>query len=389
MARKELAMEAKLLAVLTSETSVPVAQLCRELGISRQSFYKYRRRFAAEGPAGLIERSRRPKRSPKLMSAALEDEIVRLRKELPLDRGPRTIAFHLERSGQPVPSVSAIYRALVRRGMVIAEPHKAPKSIRRFEFDLPNGAWQIDATQWALRSGRRVWIMDVLDDHSRLLVAAIACWGPTAEAAWEALCSGMDRWGVPARVMSDNGVCFTARFTQPTGESAFDRDLRALGVTHICSSPSHPQTCGKIERHHQTLKAWLSTRPAARTLAGLQRLLDEYERFYNHERPHSAKAGATPVEAWRANQPDKPGPSIALPSNAGLRRVNSTGTFMWNGFNVGLGHRHKHKQVLVIARDLDLAVFDEHRLLRRLTIDPTRSYQPTGRPPGRPPKQPT
>ena len=143
MARNQVAMEAKLLAALNAQVSVSVTELCEQLGISRETFYKYRRRFKAEGPTGLVERSRRPLRSPQLMSAELEDEIVRLRKELPLDNGARSIVFHLQRQGvDPVPSPASVHRALRRRGLVIDQPHKAPPSKgHRFEFALANGAF--------------------------------------------------------------------------------------------------------------------------------------------------------------------------------------------------------------------------------------------------------
>ena len=122
-------MEAKLRAVLSGGVSaVPVKDLCAELEISRQTFYKYKRRWQAEGPAGLVERSRRPHRSPGLMPVELEEEILRLRKSLPLDNGAQTIAYYLARTGWAVPSVATIHRALVRRGMVVAQPHKRPRS---------------------------------------------------------------------------------------------------------------------------------------------------------------------------------------------------------------------------------------------------------------------
>jgi len=206
MAQKVVAMEAKLRAVLLDgAVGVSVSELCAELDISRQTFYKYRRRWQEEGPAGLVERSRRPARSPAMMSTRTEDEIVRLRKSLPLDNGAQTIAYHLARSGwSPLPSVSAVHRALQRRGMVLAQPHKRPRSaVRRFSWPAPNDAWQIDATCWALRSAREIWVMDILDDHSRRLVAARACSGPTSKAAWDAFCEGAARLGLPAHVMSD------------------------------------------------------------------------------------------------------------------------------------------------------------------------------------------
>src|SRR4051794_1441449 len=149
MAQKVVSMETKLRAVFAAgEGGVPVSALCAELGISRQSFYKYKRRWDAHGPAGLVERSRRPRNSPRLISVELEDEIVRLRKTLPLDNGAQSIAYHLARAGWAVPDVRTIHRALVRRGMVLPQPQKRPRSAwRRFEWPRPNDAWQIDATR--------------------------------------------------------------------------------------------------------------------------------------------------------------------------------------------------------------------------------------------------
>jgi transposase InsO family protein len=377
MAQKVVAMETKLRAVLAGGfDGLNVVELCAQLGISRQTFYKYRRRWDAEGPAGLVERSRRPRRSPGLIAADLEDEIVRLRKTLPLDKGAQTIAYHLARAGRPVPSVATIHRALVRRGLVAAQPHKRPRSAwRRFEWPRANDAWQIDATCWALRSGREIWVMDVLDDHSRLVVAARVCDGPTGAGAWDAFSTGAQRWGLPAHVMSDNGTCFTGRLTS-RGESAFERDLRALGVRHIPSSPGHPQTCGKLERFHQTLKKWLHAQPLARTPAQLQAQLDSFTAFYNTERPHRALAGATPAERWHAAEHAAPANAIPETPHAHLRRVTPHNVVSWNRHRINIGPGHRGEYVLVIARDDNLTIWAPDGLIRRVHLDRTRCYQP-------------
>ena len=122
VAKTVVSMEAKLLAVFSSGVPLRVTALCRELEISRQTLYKYRRRFEAEGPAGLVERSRRPLSSPRQVSVETEDAIVRLRKELRPECGAQTIAYHLERGGQVVPSVATIHRVLVRGGLATPQP---------------------------------------------------------------------------------------------------------------------------------------------------------------------------------------------------------------------------------------------------------------------------
>ena len=376
-------MEAKLLAVFSSGLSLDVTALCRELGISRQSFYKYRRRWVAEGPSGLVERSRRPHCSPGQMPAEIEDRIVGLRKELPVDKGAQTIAYHLARDPdvEVVPSVSAIHRALVRRGMVVPQPDKRPKSsYRRFEWPRPNDAWQIDATCWALADGQEVWIMDVLDDHSRVLVAARVAAGPTAKAAWDAFSHAVADWGLPARVMSDNGLCFTGRFRGRDVD--FERQLRALGIHHMLSSPGHPQTCGKLERSHQTTKNWLRTQPCAGTHDQLQDQLDAWRHHYNHHRPHSSLGGATPYQRWSASESATPaGPAIPGPRRGSLHTVSSAGHIGWRRWTIAVGYPLRGQQVLVIAQDHDLAIHGQTGLIRRLTIDTNRRYQPSGQPP--------
>jgi transposase InsO family protein len=389
MARKVVPMEAKLLAVLSSGLALDVSVLCAELGISRQTFYKYRRRFAAEGPAGLVERSRRPHRSPQATSAEVEEAIVRLRKELVVDNGAQAIAWHLARRDDlgPAPSARTVHRVLARRGMVVPAPQKRPKSAwRRFEWPRPNDAWQIDATAWALRGGEEVWIMDVLDDHSRVLVAARVCDGPTAAAAWEAFSHGVAAWGLPAHVMSDNGLCFTGRLRGH--EAVFERQLRAMGIAHIPSSPSHPQTCGKLERSHQTTKRWLRSKPPARSHDDLQAQLDDWRDHYNEQRPHHAAAGGTPADRWRASTPASPGPPIDGPRRASLHQVTPVGHVGWSNHLIGIGMEHAGQNVLVVAHGDDLSVFGQQGLIRRLTIDRSRRCQPSGKPRGRPPRHP-
>jgi transposase InsO family protein len=389
MERKVVSMEAKLLAVFTAGIEVNVRRLCAELGISRQSFYKYRRRWAAEGPAGLVERSRRPLRSPAETPVVVEDEIVRLRKGLRVDNGAQAIAWQLGRGGTLV-SAATVHRILVRRGMVIPRPERRPKSSwRRFEWPRPNDAWQIDATQWVLSDNREVWIMDVLDDHSRVLVAARVCDGPTGAAAWDALGHAIAEWGVPAHVMSDNGSCFTARFASystGTTETDFERSLRGLGVRHICSSPAHPQTCGKLERSHQTTKRWLATAGLVDTAEQLQNQLDRWRQHYNNHRPHKAAGGGTPTERWTATPRAAPGAPIPARSRASLHIVSANGSIGWHDFVVGIDRQMRGERVLVIANGNRLTIHGRAGIIRTLEIDSHRRYQPTGLPPGRRPR---
>ena len=253
-------MDVRMAAALAG--AVPnVAVFCREQQISRQTFYKWRARFRAEGIVGLQERSRRPVAPAGLTPVAVEDAVVLLRKQLAdagADNGPDSIRWALLAAGQSAPSRATISRVLTRRGLVSPQPHKRPRaSLHRFVYARPNECWQSDWSQWQLADGTQVAIAATIDDHSRLLVGIGAMLGEaTLELTWSVMAAAIAAHGIPARSLTDNGWVYSGH---RRGISvAFELNLRALGCQPICSTPRHPQTCGKIERHWQTLKRWLT-----------------------------------------------------------------------------------------------------------------------------------
>jgi transposase InsO family protein len=377
------------LQIAVASKGVNVARFCREQGISRQSFYVWQARYRAEGLDGLEPRSRAPHSSPQRSSAEVEEAIVAVRKELTeqgLDAGPATIQWHLRRRGlRPVPSEATIWRVLVRRGFVVPEPHKRPKrSYRRFEASAPNELWQADGTGWAIAVGP-VKLLSFLDDHSRVALRVKAVLEATSEATWAAFCEAAARWGVPLGQLTDNGVNFSGRLRGV--EVYFERQLRAIGVVPKTSRPYHPQTCGKVERFQQTLKKWLRRQPLAATLAELQTQLDTFVAYYNHQRPHRGIGRQTPAQRWAA-RPPAINLGVALPSPA--RRTQSTVTangvvLVGRHYKIGIGSQWRGQQALVHYDDTHAAVFIDHQLVRALTLDPTRRYQPSGQPRGRRP----
>jgi transposase InsO family protein len=394
MARKAVSVEQKLAMVLTAgKPGVVIKDLCAEAGVHRDTLHEWRRRFAAEGIDGLIERSRRPRHSPNQTSAELEDAIVRLRKELPLDNGADTIGWHLRRQGRTdVPSDRTIHRILVRRDMVQAQPQKRPKgAYRRFEFDRPNECWQIDATEWTLSRRRPVTIMDVLDDHSRVLTAIRAGTGPTTALALEAIFSGGASWGLPAMVLSDNGVCFAG--VDGIG-SSFEPVLAAAGIRLIHSRPYHPETCGKVERFHSTLKRWLAKQALATSTAGLQAQLDAFALHFNVERRSSAGGELTPVERHAASAAAgpsplpielvAPAPKIAITSC----EVGATGIVAVGNWLIGVGVEYLGRRLTVIRYGQQAVVLDGARVVTRPYLDPARRYIGSGKPRGRPRRRP-
>jgi transposase InsO family protein len=362
-------------------------------GVSRSWLYELLARYRAGGEEGLKPGSRRPKTSPTRVSAAMEAEIVALRKALAeegLDAGAQTIHYHLlrrhRRRKRSVPSVATIWRVLTRRGFVTPQPHKRPRSSwKRFCAELPNECWQADVTHWVLADGTEVEILNVLDDHSRLLVASRAFVTTKAADVVETFHQAAATWGFPASVLTDNGAIFTAE--SRNGRCAMENELFRLGVAYRHSRPYHPQTCGKVERFHQTLKKHLARQRRPATVCELQAQLDRFAAYYNQIRPHRALGRRTPAEAFAARAKATPkGPVTDPEGHHRVRRdrIDKTGcvTLRYRSklLHIGIGRAHAGTRVLVLVNDRDVRVVtDDGELLRQLTIDPTKDYQPRGR----------
>lgn len=362
------------------------SEVAGEYAVSRRWVQILVQRFLAEGEAGLNPRSRRPNRSPQRIAETLENEIVAVRKELDElghDNGAQTIAFHLERRLGHTPSTSTIWRVLTRRGFVTPQPHKRPKSSYiRFEADQPNERWQLDTTHWTLADGADVEILNQIDDHSRLAVGSDT--RVTFKAADVVACfrKATATWGIPAQMLSDNGAIFTG-IPRRGGRVALELELIGLGVRFRHSRPYHPQTCGKVERYHQTQKRWLAKQPPAKTLRALQAQLDGFRAYYNTVRPHRALGRRTPTDAFNARPKAVPTGAAILDGHFRVRqdRVSDSGTITLRYdsrlHHIGLGRRFAGERVLVLAHDLHIRVLTETgELIRELTLDPTRDYQP-------------
>jgi transposase InsO family protein len=383
MARKVTAMDVKMAAAMAGGVG-NVAGFCREQGISRQTFYKWRRRFQAEGVGGLAERSRRPDRHPGRVDAGVEEAIVRARKELAdlgQDCGADAITEVLGAAGVVgvVPSRATVHRVLIRRGQIVPAPAKRPRSAgHRFVYDRPNGCWQSDWTQWHLADGTTVAIAGTLDDHSRYLAAIAAAPGDgDAALVWSVMAAAISECGVPAMSLTDNGLCYSG---SRRGFSVdFETNLRALGVHPVCSSPYHPQTCGKIERSWQTLKRWLRARGPFHTITELNQALAGYREHYNHHRRHRALPRATPTPAAafaatvKARPTDRPLPA---PTAHARLTVSRDGVIAHTRTKIGVGTRWAGHTVDVISDGDYVAIFTATTLIRTLTIDPTQRYQP-------------
>jgi transposase InsO family protein len=412
MSREVITMEQKLAAVFADVACgrATVTQVCTELGISRDSYYRYRRRFAAEGLTGLQPRSRAPHTSPSRTGQAVTDLIVAARHQLERegwDNGAWSIHARLRHDGvSDVPTARTIHRVLGRHGLITAAPRKRPRSsYRRFVFPATDDCWQIDAFEHALAdpAASPVVVFEILDDHSRYHLDALAWPQENTEGAWTAMTRAIARYGTPRMVLSDNGLAFTGR--RVNSQVLFEKNLALLGVKLINSRPRHPQTNGKNERAHATTQRWLAAQPPAATLIDLQALLERYRIAYNR-RPHQGIDHHTPLERRLAGTrptpsaptpsaptPSAPTPSAPTPSAPTppastqphtqaleARASSRDGYLCLQNTIIPLGTEYAALPVTAFITGDHALIFYREQLVRELIIDRTLRRQPAARP---------
>jgi transposase InsO family protein len=370
--------------IVSIDTStLNVSEFCRTHGISTSFFHRLRREYDPDHPESLEPKSRAPGEVANKTSIDIEEAIVATRKRLEdagLDAGPDTIAFHLaELDG--LPSRSTIWRILRDRGLIQAQPAKAPKRAgRSFTAERANDCWQLDDTSWDLADGTPAKILNVVDDHSRLLVASAALASCTGTAALSVVAAAAVVVGWPARFLSDNAGAFRNVLATALGH---------LGVGAGHSRPYHPQTNGKVERLHQTLKKWLDRQPRAGTLAELQAQLDMFRFIYNHQRPHKSLGRQFPAAVWVAAP--KSGPAsrpLATPTEVHSATVVAGRFHITQRYDITVGAAHNRQLGVAVLTGLDCHIFIDGHLIRQLTVDPTRRRQPLHPRPGRPTQLP-
>ena len=368
---------------------VPVSELAAAHGVHRSWIYKLLGRYREGGYEALKPHSRRPKSCRHATSEIVVRAIVALRERLAQeghDAGAHTIAYHLAQEISSVPSISTIWRILRREGLIVAQPQKRPRAcLIRFQAELPNETWQADITHWRLACGTDAEILNMIDDHSRLFLATQAFGTVKAADVVEVFHKAAQLHGLPASLLTDNGAVFTA--TPRKGKVLLQSELERLGIVFKNSRPYHPQTCGKIERLHQTLKRYLARQKPASTLQDLQAQLDTFAHYYNDMRPHRALNGRTPLQAYSARVKARPAGHAAPNTHFRVRedKVDQAGTVTLRHHSrlhhIGIGRAHKGRLVKLLIADRQIRIIDRQngQLIRELTLDPTRDYQPIGR----------
>jgi transposase InsO family protein len=359
-------------------------ELARSHPISRSWLFRLLARYREGGYGAVEPRSRRPKSCPTRTAPEIQDAIVELRHELVaagLDAGPQTIAYHLRLRFGVTPSRPTIWRILKSKGLIEPQPHKRPKSSWiRFQAELPNEMWQADSTHWQLADRSDVEILNLIDDHSRFALASVAFRTVKAPDVLETFYAAAESYGYPAKFLSDNAAVFSG--APRRGRVVLESELDRLGIESKHSSPYHPQTCGKVERFHQTLKRYLERQVPAESLAHLQLQLDGFRVYYNQQRPHRSVDGRTPFQAFQARL--KAHPSLSAPPiQYRVRRDKLDGEgrvsirYLGRLRHIYVSYKLKRRAVtLLVAGPHVRVIAEDGAILRDLTLDPNRNYQP-------------
>jgi transposase InsO family protein len=332
------------------------SELCRRFGVSRSNGYKWLGRHAVEGAAGLAERSRRPLTSPRQTPQELVAQVLAVRSEHPT-WGGRKIRRVLQNEGAAAPAASTVTEILRREGRLDGPGAGEARDWTRFEHPHPNDLWQMDFKgHFALQAGR-CHPLTVLDDHSRYALEIGACSDERTETVQGRLEQVFRRYGLPRRILADNG--------SPWGTTGPERHTRltvwlldlGVGVSH--GRPYHPQTQGKDERFHRTLKGEVLDGVIFPGLDQAQAAFDAWREVYNDKRPHEAIGLETPSRRYRMSA--RPMPDIVAPPDyepqAQVRKVHDGGWISFKGRQINCSKAFVGRRLALRATDQD-GLFD-------------------------------
>lgn len=315
---------------LASQPEANIRQLCRRFGVSPTVGYKWLERYRDGGPTGLLDRSRRPRRSPARTQPEIEQRLVELRRKHPA-WGSRKLRRRLVDVGlADLPATSTITGILHRHGLIGAEQSRAAEAFQRFEHSAPNQLWQMDFKgHFALRQGR-CHPLCALDDHSRYNLVLAACVDQREATVQHQLIQAFRRYGLPDRLLWDNGAPWGACGGEYT---ALDVWLMRLGTRPTHGRAYHPQTQGKEERFHRTLQAEVIGRGGWSDCTDVQDAFDRWRPIYNSQRPHEALQLQTPVTRYQPSQRAYPEslPPVQYDSSVQARRVDQNGWIYFRG----------------------------------------------------------
>jgi transposase InsO family protein len=331
------AMDSRIEFVQLAEVSdCNISLLCRRFGISRKTGYKWLKRYRLEGIAGLKDHSRAPQTINGKTVSQMEREVLKVRTQHPSWGGRkihrrlhdlRTAGAFTVLDDLLIPSPSTVTRILRRNNRIKKPSHILAKSIRRFQRSNPNELWQMDYKGDVRLTNRSVsHPLTILDDHSRFNLCLQSCDNQQFVTLKHHLTAVFQQYGMPLAILCDNGVPWGSSFPAVT---RFGLWLMRLGIQLIHGRPFHPQTQGKEERFHRTLKTEVLKGRFFPDYGTLQQAFDSWRTVYNYERPHEALDYDTPGSRYTVSERDFPGtlPELLYDECSVVRKVNNKGTF--------------------------------------------------------------
>lgn len=348
------------------EADANMSQLCDDFNISRPTGYKWLARYRAEGAAGLKDRSRRPHRSPNQTSKRIEREVMAVRKARSSWGGLKIKNFLEKQEKQKMPAASTITEIIRRNGGIDPEEAKKHRPFQRFEMEAPNMLWQMDFKgDYPTLDGHRCYPLTVLDDHSRYLLGLQACEDQKAVTVKAYLTDIFRLYGLPQEMLMDNGPPWSAGHHRSyTKLSVW---LLRMDICVIYSKPRHPQTLGKVERFHRTLKTELLRHSQWPSVPCCQPDFDQWRQVYNRLRPHESLQMDTPADRYRPSLQPFPEqlPPVSYEPGQLLRKVDIAGKIYLHGHVFRVGKAFGGEYVAIEETDED-GVFDVYFCKQRV-----------------------
>jgi transposase InsO family protein len=321
-------------------------ELCRRFQISPKTAYKWLYRYSLQGQEGLQDQSRRPYASPQRTSSDVEQLVLDLRRQHPA-WGARKLRQRLIDLGHTkLPQVSTVHHILQRHALITSVASDKATPWHRFEHDQPNALWQIDFKGYFDTLNGICYPLTLLDDHSRFNLLLQACSRPNHDAVQNALIAVLERYGLPLRINADNGPPWGSPSKPSQAITKLTMWLIRLGIQISHSQPAHPQTNGKIERFHRTLKAEVLAGKQFLNLPQVQTRFDQWREQYNTERPHEGIDLQTPITRYQPSPFAYPSvlPPVLYPDGDNVIEVGWEGhiRFRQRSFKVSSAlHREK------------------------------------------------
>lgn len=344
--------EKKEFVALASSGQSNISELCRRFGISRKTAYKWIKRYEAEGESGLVERSRKPHTSPNQTPLEYQEAIFEIRKTLPTWGGRKIRYVLADNDFDPVPAKSTVNSILKRNGYIDPEESAKHRKWKSFEAPAPNDLWQMDFKGHFETVQKRCHPLTVLDDHSRYSICIKACENETRITVQSALTEVFRTYGLPKAILCDNGPPWGDADTRYTRLTVW---LIRMGIRVPYARSFHPQTRGKAERFHRTLKADVVRHCHGLDLNECQGRFDQWRILYNTERPHESLDMAVPATRYRVSFRPFPEtlPPIEYPEDDQIRKVQQGGFISYLGREFRVGKSFLGERIAIRPTEID------------------------------------